>query len=112
MHTAPRPSTAIDPSASTVARSPSSAERRDGPAGIAGGRVAEQHPALTVDCHEAVSGLLLVLVVAERHVTPLRDPADDAGASHDLLEVLVEDRCALVDAEPQPLVGTGAGSSR
>ncbi len=43
--------------------------------------VAEQHPAFTVLDEERLGGPGRVVVVAERHVTALRDPADPAGAT-------------------------------
>jgi hypothetical protein len=66
MHLLPRPMKVMRPSASMVAKSPGSTQRR----AVAGG-------------DEALVGLRLVLVVAEGQATAARQAPDHAAAGHD-----------------------------
>ncbi len=69
------------------------------------GHVAEQHPPLAVPLEEGPGGLGGVVVVAERHMSALGDPAHLAGR-HRLIGGRVHDLRTGVDADPEAPLGT------
>src|SRR5690606_32503978 len=75
------------------------AHEGDAAVGLDGGEVAREDPALSVRLDEALGRLLRILEVAERQVPRAREPADDARARLDRVEIVVEDGAGLVHEE-------------